>query len=136
MSNKKPIKIFSSKVPCTDKQTNIRMKNETSFFNPPPPPLSPLPIFFNFRLLDVCHGTFISVEHPINLTLVFEHVDQDLDAYVRRCPPPGLSQDRIRVREGQKKKQNHDQSTSRIQPRQNQGKTGKKEKKSAKTESG
>ena len=32
----------------------------------------------------------------MNLFLVFEHVDQDLNLYIEKCPPPGLAQDRIK----------------------------------------
>ena len=31
------------------------------------------------------------------LVLVFEHVDQDLSAYLEKCPPPGLSPGVIKV---------------------------------------
>ena len=32
----------------------------------------------------------------MNLFLVFEHVDQDLNLYIERVPPPGLPHDRIK----------------------------------------
>jgi hypothetical protein len=31
------------------------------------------------------------------LYLVFEHVDQDLNSFIERCPAPGLGPDRIKV---------------------------------------
>jgi len=46
------------------------------------------------RLVDICHGP--RYEHEMVLYLVFEHVDQDLNAYLERCPPPGLGADKIR----------------------------------------
>ena len=30
------------------------------------------------------------------LYLVFEHVDQDLNLYIEKCPPPGLAPERIK----------------------------------------
>ena len=30
------------------------------------------------------------------LYLVFEHVDQDLNQYIEKCPPPGLAPERIK----------------------------------------
>lgn len=35
-------------------------------------------------------------EREMVLYLVFEHMDQDLAAYLTKCPPPGLDHDRIR----------------------------------------
>ncbi|XP_019630120.1 PREDICTED: cyclin-dependent kinase 6-like [Branchiostoma belcheri] len=46
------------------------------------------------RLLDICHGTV--AEKETKLTLVFEHVDQDLHTYLEKCPAPGLGPDRIK----------------------------------------
>ncbi|XP_077996820.1 cyclin-dependent kinase 6-like [Glandiceps talaboti] len=46
------------------------------------------------RLLDVCHGVRTDME--TRLTLVFEHVDQDLSTYLEKCPAPGLGPDRVR----------------------------------------
>ena len=48
------------------------------------------------RLLDVCYGN-VTGHAEINLTLVFEYVEQDLATYLERCPSPGLGPDRIRV---------------------------------------
>ncbi|XP_070546974.1 cyclin-dependent kinase 6-like [Ptychodera flava] len=45
------------------------------------------------QLLDVCHGMRTNLE--TRLTLVFEHVDQDLATYLEKCPSPGLGPDRI-----------------------------------------
>lgn len=43
------------------------------------------------RLLDICHGQRSEQGNQLILVLVFEHVDQDLAAYLEKCPPPGLS---------------------------------------------
>lgn len=48
------------------------------------------------RLMDVC-ATKRS-EQETKVTLVFEHVDQDLKTFLERAPAPGLSPDRIKVR--------------------------------------
>ncbi|KAJ6650567.1 hypothetical protein lerEdw1_005948 [Lerista edwardsae] len=40
------------------------------------------------RLMDVCTTT--RTERETKVTLVFEHVDQDLKAYLEKTPPPGL----------------------------------------------
>ncbi|XP_026483724.1 cyclin-dependent kinase 6 [Vanessa tameamea] len=48
------------------------------------------------RLLDVCHGgQSMERDHQLVLFLVFEHVEQDLDSYLKRAPGP-LSENRIR----------------------------------------
>ena len=54
------------------------------------PPLLP-------RLLDICHGQRSEQGNQLILVLVFEHVDQDLSAYLEKCPPPGLSPGVIKV---------------------------------------
>lgn len=41
------------------------------------------------RLLDVFHTTSPS-KMETNLSLVFEHIEQDLNAYIENCPQPGL----------------------------------------------
>ncbi|BFZ06495.1 hypothetical protein BsWGS_09534 [Bradybaena similaris] len=46
------------------------------------------------KLLDVHHQ--VVSDRDISLSLVFEFIDQDLNAYLERCPPPGLGPDRIR----------------------------------------
>ncbi|XP_037069377.1 cyclin-dependent kinase 6-like [Pollicipes pollicipes] len=43
------------------------------------------------RLLDICHGQRSEQGNQLILVLVFEHVDQDLAAYLEKCPAPGLS---------------------------------------------
>jgi len=43
------------------------------------------------RLLDICHGQRSEQGNQLILVLVFEHIDQDLAAYLEKCPPPGLS---------------------------------------------
>jgi len=48
------------------------------------------------RLLDICHGQRMEMGREMNLFLVFEHVDQDLNLYIERVPPPGLPHDRIK----------------------------------------
>ncbi|KAF4531697.1 hypothetical protein B566_EDAN012516 [Ephemera danica] len=45
---------------------------------------------------DICHGPRIDKEHQLTLYLVFEHVEQDLATYIERCPPPGLSSNKIK----------------------------------------
>lgn len=52
-----------------------------------------------FRLLDVHHveGRF---NHELIFYLVFEHMDRDLDQFIKHCPPPGMEEDIIRVCEG------------------------------------
>ena len=47
-------------------------------------------------MLDICHGQRMELGREMNLFLVFEHVDQDLNLYIEKCPPPGLAQDRIK----------------------------------------
>ncbi|KAL0809847.1 hypothetical protein ABMA28_011336 [Loxostege sticticalis] len=48
------------------------------------------------RLLDVCHGgQSVERDQQLVLFLVFEHVEQDLDSYLKRAPGP-LSENRIR----------------------------------------
>ena len=49
------------------------------------------------RLLDICHGQRSEQGNQLILVLVFEHVDQDLSAYLEKCPPPGLSPGVIKV---------------------------------------
>ncbi|KAI8767891.1 cyclin-dependent kinase 4 [Biomphalaria glabrata] len=46
------------------------------------------------KLLDVHHQAIS--DRDICLSLVFEFIDQDLNSYLERCPPPGLGPDRIR----------------------------------------
>jgi len=46
------------------------------------------------RLLDICHGQ--RMDREMVLYLVFEHVDQDLNLYIERCPPPGLDPHRVK----------------------------------------
>ena len=46
------------------------------------------------RLLDICHGP--RYDREMVLYLVFEHVDQDLNLYLERCPPPGLGQHKVK----------------------------------------
>jgi len=48
------------------------------------------------RLLDVCHGRRLEQEQQLIIFLVFEHVDQDLETYLKSCPTPGLGPDRIK----------------------------------------
>uniref|UniRef100_A0A1B6L8Y6 cyclin-dependent kinase n=1 Tax=Graphocephala atropunctata TaxID=36148 RepID=A0A1B6L8Y6_9HEMI len=48
------------------------------------------------RLLDICHGQRLEKERSLAMYLVFEHMDQDLSRYLERCPPPGLSEAKIR----------------------------------------
>ncbi|XP_070791027.1 cyclin-dependent kinase 4 isoform X1 [Pituophis catenifer annectens] len=46
------------------------------------------------RLMDVCTTT--RTERETKVTLVFEHVDQDLKAYLEKTPPPGLPSEVIK----------------------------------------
>jgi len=46
------------------------------------------------KLLDICHGPRLDLE--MVLYLVFEHVEQDLAAFVQKCPPPGLPPDKVK----------------------------------------
>lgn len=48
------------------------------------------------RLMDVCATQRSDQETKV--TLVFEHVDQDLKTYLEKAPAPGLSPGRIKVR--------------------------------------
>lgn len=48
------------------------------------------------RLLDICHGRRSENDNQLILMLVFEHVDQDLSAFLEKCPPPGLDPSLIR----------------------------------------
>ncbi|KXJ25500.1 cyclin-dependent kinase 6 [Exaiptasia diaphana] len=43
------------------------------------------------RILDVFHIPMVLMKE-IHLNLVFEHVEQDLAAYIDDCPPPGISE--------------------------------------------
>jgi serine/threonine protein kinase len=46
------------------------------------------------RRMDICHGP--RYDREMVLYLVFEHVDQDLNSYLEKCPWPGLPQERIK----------------------------------------
>ncbi|CAH3129199.1 unnamed protein product [Porites lobata] len=48
------------------------------------------------RLLDVFHTTSPSCPGETHLTLVFEHIEQDLNAYLEHCPQPGLPEWKIK----------------------------------------
>jgi hypothetical protein len=48
-------------------------------------------------LLDVFHTPHNALQREIWLTLVFEHVEQDLTNCLEKCPPPGLSAWSIKV---------------------------------------
>ena len=48
------------------------------------------------RLLDV-HSTEGRYEHQLIIYMVFEHMDQDLDQFIRQCPPPGMDDGVIKV---------------------------------------
>lgn len=50
----------------------------------------------NRRLMDVC--ATLRNDKETKVTLVFEHVDQDLKTYLEKAPAPGLPASRIRVR--------------------------------------
>lgn len=48
------------------------------------------------RLMDVC--ATLRTDQETKVTLVFEHVDQDLKTYLEKAPAPGLPPSRIQVR--------------------------------------
>uniref|UniRef100_K7GEA7 Cyclin dependent kinase 4 n=1 Tax=Pelodiscus sinensis TaxID=13735 RepID=K7GEA7_PELSI len=48
------------------------------------------------RLMDVCATA--RAERETKVTLVFEHVDQDLKTYLDKAPAPGLPAEKIKVR--------------------------------------
>lgn len=50
---------------------------------------------FPFRLFDVC--TVSRTDRETKLTLVFEHVDQDLTTYLNKVPEPGVPTETIKV---------------------------------------
>ncbi|KAF1595054.1 UNVERIFIED_CONTAM: Cyclin-dependent kinase 4, partial [Eudyptes robustus] len=50
------------------------------------------------RLMDVCATA--RTERETKVTLVFEHVDQDLKTYLDKAPAPGLPLDTIKVGQG------------------------------------
>lgn len=47
------------------------------------------------RLFDVC--TVSRTDRETKLTLVFEHVDQDLTTYLEKAPDPGVPPETIKV---------------------------------------
>lgn len=51
--------------------------------------------FSIFRLFDVC--TVSRTDRETRLTLVFEHVDQDLTTYLEKAPDPGVPPETIKV---------------------------------------
>lgn len=51
------------------------------------------------RLMDVC--ATLRTDQETKVTLVFEHVDQDLRTYLEKVPAPGLPIHQIRVRRAQ-----------------------------------
>jgi len=46
------------------------------------------------RLLDICPGP--KYEKVMELYLIFEHVDQDLEKFLKNCPSPGLSPEKVK----------------------------------------
>lgn len=50
---------------------------------------------FPSRLFDVC--TVSRTDRETKLTLVFEHVDQDLTTYLDKVPEPGVPTETIKV---------------------------------------
>lgn len=50
---------------------------------------------FRSRLFDVC--TVSRTDRETKLTLVFEHVDQDLTTYLEKAPDPGVPPETIKV---------------------------------------
>ena len=52
-------------------------------------------LFLHSRLFDVC--TVSRTDRETKLTLVFEHVDQDLTTYLEKAPDPGVPSETIKV---------------------------------------
>lgn len=50
---------------------------------------------YSSRLFDVC--TVSRTDRETKLTLVFEHVDQDLTTYLEKAPDPGVPPETIKV---------------------------------------
>ena len=48
------------------------------------------------RLLDITHGH--RRDREMSLHLIFEHIHQDLSTYIEKCPAPGLSNEKIKVK--------------------------------------
>ena len=48
--------------------------------------------------MDVCATS--QTDQDIKVTLVFEHIDQDLRTYLDKAPPPGLPVETIKVSRG------------------------------------
>ena len=46
------------------------------------------------RLVDICHGP--RREREMALYLVFEHVHEDLDKYIKRIPEPGVPMEKVK----------------------------------------
>ena len=46
------------------------------------------------RLLDICPGP--KYDKVMELYLIFEHVDQDLEKFLKNCPPPGLPPGKVK----------------------------------------
>jgi len=46
------------------------------------------------RLLDICPGP--KYDKVMELYLIFEHVDQDLEKFLKNCPPPGLPPNKVK----------------------------------------
>lgn len=57
-----------------------------SFMRPHPPT----------RLLDVQSSTG-RYKHETVFYMVFEHMEQDLDQFIKLCPPPGMQENVVRV---------------------------------------
>lgn len=57
--------------------------------------------FLFFRIFDAFQNfstTPTDSPSDLVLTIVFEHVDQDLSQFLRKCPPPGLPEELIKVK--------------------------------------
>ena len=46
------------------------------------------------RLLDICPGP--KYDKEMMLYLIFEHVEQDLEKFLKNCPAPGLPRDKVK----------------------------------------
>uniref|UniRef100_A0A182PIG0 cyclin-dependent kinase n=1 Tax=Anopheles epiroticus TaxID=199890 RepID=A0A182PIG0_9DIPT len=70
------------------------------------------------KLLDVCQGQRLEREGQLVLFLVFEHLDHDLDEYIKRLPPKGMSPATIQWPKGISIVRENFRPTKRREPRE------------------
>ena len=81
-----------SPIPCLPHSSpSLSLSPLSSLPSPPSSPLSS-----PCRLLDV-QSTEGRFNHELIFYLVFEHMDLDLDQFIRQCPPPGMNELIIKV---------------------------------------